>query len=841
MCTNGTQKTICVLCLISYWSAFSQIDSLPIQTIDSSTAVFNLAGLNGFETDETLEDQELNPLLTSSPDVYVQFATFQFGAARYKTRGAAAKNQLVMMNGIDMANPENGLASWGNWGGLNDITRFTDNQMGNAVFAYGFSGPLGYVHIDAKASGYRKGTRFSYSNSNRQFKNRLMITHSTGNLSNGWAFTASASHRSGNLYIPGTFIQASSFYMSADKRINTKHLLSLSGLFAPTERAGSGTEQQETYELTGSNYYNARWGYQNGKARNASIRKSARPVLFISHTYQPKHGTQWNTSVAYVSGKNSISGLNWNQAPNPNPDYYRYLPSYCYANGDTLEGNLITEKWRNDRDTRQIHWDQLIAMNRANLYSIPSANAPVNTIETRARYILENRTEALNQVSFNSTYLKRFRKIFSSSGVNGTYYANRKYKEVEDLLGASYWLDYDQFAQGLGIDPAIQQNNLDAPDKKIYKGDRFGYDYTIHIRKAELWTQLEYKLKKLDVYAGWSLSTSNVWRESFMANGKFPNASKGESVKVTFINYGLKGGATYKLSGRQFLTFHATLFTKPPVTNNLFIAPDVRNDLVNEIKNEKNLSSDLNYIIKAPGFKFRLSAYYTRVKDLSWLKTYWSDLSNTFIHYIMTGVNQQQTGVELGLEKTIFVVHTFQAALGWGNFIYTNRPLAQAWQSNNNTALFNQRRVYLKNLHLGGSPQVAMGIAYRYLSSNRLFAGINLNYFDQIFAEINPDKRTVEALGTYSLDDVSRVKKIIEQEQLPSYFILNGSIGKSLKIYKKYTLNIQLSINNLLNNKTIAIFTTEQLRWDVQYPDRFPNKYTYMPGLTYMALINMNF
>lgn len=64
-----------------------------------------------------------------------------------------------------------------------------------------------------------------------------------------------------------------------------------------------------------------------------------------------------------------------------------------------------------------------------------------------------------------------------------------------DLLGATYWLDYDQFAQNLGVDPIYQQNNIETPDKKIVKGDRFGYDYIIHVNRVEAWSQLEYTLK----------------------------------------------------------------------------------------------------------------------------------------------------------------------------------------------------------------------------------------------------------------------------------------------------------------------------------------------------------
>lgn len=669
-----------------------------------------------------------------------------------------------------------------------------------------------------------------------------MITHTTGTTRNGWAFALSASNRSGQLYVPGTYINAYSLFVSVDKRLTDSHLLSFTAFAAPTERGGAGMHQQEAFQLTETNYYNSMWGFQNGHARNSSVRKTLKPVLILSHNYKPGTTTQFNTSLAFTFGRSSISGLNWNQAANPRPDYYRYLPSYYYSTADEQKGNELRNKWQNDLSTQQINWDQLIALNRANLYSLPSsAGQPVNTTETRARYILENRGENSRNLVFSTAFNKRFEKITFSAGVNTQIYENRKYKEVEDLLGASFWLDYDQFAQGLGIEPFIQQNNIDDPDKKIIAGGKFGYDYKLHIRKADAWSQVEYHKGRFEIYSGFSISHHKIWKESFMANGKFPGTSKGLSEKLPFFNYGVKTGVVFKITGRHYLTADGSFLTRLPDVNALFISPEVRNDVLSQQRNEKISSGELSYIIKSPGYKFRFTAYYMQTNDQARIKTYWSDVSNNFINYLLTGVNQRQSGVELGFEKTFFVAHSLQCALGFGNYIYTNRPLAQAWQSNNNMPLFKDRTVYLKNYRIGGAPETVIGIGYRYTSSRRWHAGINFNYFDQLYTEINPDRRTIETVGKYSVEELELAQKITEQEKLPSYFVFNMLAGKSFRFSKKYFLTVNLSINNLLNNKNIIISGAEQLRWDSQYPQRFPSKYSYMQGATYLLMINFNF
>lgn len=841
------KKVIYGVALFSSVTIFAQTDSTTVNDSQSDTTgnKFNIPifSTSGGDVDADLEQQDVSSLLQSSRDVFTQFASFQFGAGRYRMRGYPAENQLVMINGVNVNNVETGFSSWSNWGGLNDVTRYVETRVGNVANRYGFSGAGGYTNIDSKASGFKKGTRISYANANRIFRNRVMVTHSTGMMQNGWAITLSASSRWGNeVYIPGTYFRANSFYASVDKRINDKHLLTFTGFGSPIEQGRAAAAQKEAYQLTGTNYYNDLWGYQNGEVRNSSVSKVNRPMLMLSHIFNISTESKLTTSIFYNFGKSSLSGLNWNNAPNPRPDYYRYLPSYYYESGDTATGDMVKHNWENDVNTSQINWDRLIAMNQANLYTPPSQAGQINTTETRSRYILENRVENLKNIGFNSVYNTRLDKIFLSIGLNANIYKNRKYKELEDLLGGTFWLDYDQFAQNLGVDATYAQNNLDEPDKKIYKGDRFGYDYSVNVNRAELWGQAEYSTQSFDFYGGLSLSDNQLWREGFVANGKFPTTSKGESKKLNYFNYGLKGGVTYKINGRHFLTANGTILTRTPEVANVFISPRVRNDIVDGVTNEQVIGGDINYIIKYPGFKFRATYYNTQINNQVWLRTYWSDLYNNNVNYIMTGVNQNHSGVELGLEKTLFTAHVVQAAFGWGQFVYTNQPKAQAWQDNNNTQLFSDRTVYWTNYKVGGTPQLVAGLGYKYNAKQHWFAGVNLNYFDQIYLDPNPDRRTAEAVSKLTDVESQEYHEIIDQEELPSYFTLNANAGKSFRIMKKYFLNINLSVNNLLNDKNIISGGFEQLRWDQNHvATRFPPKYFYMLGTTYMATVNFNF
>jgi hypothetical protein len=838
------KKRILLSVLLFYQFSYSQTDTAHTNT-DSlenffSMPVFNTAGENA---ETQFEQQDVSSLLQSSKDVFTQFAGFQFGLARYSIRGLNTRNQNITINGVQVNSPETGSASWSSWGGLNDVTRYPEVGIGPALNRTSFSGAGGFINFDSRASSFKKSSRLSYAGGNRVYRHRMMATRSTGMLPKGWAVSVSASSRFGDqVFIPGTYFRASSFFISADKKISDKHMLSFTGFFAPLEQGRSSAATKQAYELTGTNYYNADWGRQSGKVRNANVATSARPTFIFGDVISLKNNAKIYLSGFLTFGKTGSTGLNWYDADNPRPDYYRYMPAYWLSEGDTSDAEELRANWRGNETTRQINWDRMVQMNEANLYTDPHLlGQSLNSTETRARYIVENKIENLLHTGLNAIINKRIRKLFLSAGFQASQYHNRKYKEVEDLLGSSYWIDVDQFAEGLGVEESIMQNDLDNPNKKVRKGDRFGYDYSVNIQKTETWGQLEQTFSNLDLYAGISLSYSKVWRQGYVANGKFPGNSKGKSDVNGFINPAIKAGYSWKISGRNYFTANGLIQSRAPQISNLFISPKVRNDIVSAAGNEQVLSADVNFIAKYPAFKMRLTYYTTQINNQTWLRTYWHDSYNTNVNLVMKNVNQNFQGIEFGAEKTIRTIHLVQVAFGYGTNVYTNRPTLEAWQDNNNQPIFTGRTSYLKNYRVGGTPQLVSGLGYKYSGKKHWFAGLYANYVDEIYVEPNPDRRTKEATAKYIEGEEEMSNGITKQERLPGYFYLNANAGKSFRIKRKYFLNFNLSINNLLNNTNAITSGFESLRWDQTDIHRFENKYYYMNGISYMLMMNCSF
>ncbi len=802
------------------------------------------------DLDAELGAQDISGILQSSRDIYTSTAGFSFGSARYRIRGYDSRNTQVSINGVFVNDMESGWATWSQWAGLNDVTRYMEVRTGVSPSRYNFGGLGGYTDINVRASSLRKGIRVSYASANRAYRNRLMFTASTGMRKDGWAFSFSGSRRwAEEGYVEGTSFDAWAYFLSAEKKVNDKHSLSFTAFGAPIVQGRQGVAIQEAYDLAGTNYYNPNWGYQNGEKRNARMSFDHKPVLMLSHRYKPDANTNWNTTLYYTFGRDGLTGMQWFDAQDPRPDYYRYLPSYYMpslsVNGqnDPMMAARLTSEWQNDVNRRQINWDQLYFANGKNLYTVQNANgiAGNNVTGNRSKYILEEQRADPTRIGINSVYDKAL-----ANNVHVTYGASfhrqktHYFKVIDDLLGGDFWVDVDQFAERDFNDSLTAQNDLDQINKVVREGDMFGYDFDIHTRLYNAFGQYEKKWSHLEVYGGAEVTYTSFWRDSRLRNGRFPEQSFGTSEMHNFFTYGLKGGAVGKLTGRHFISANVVWMTRPPIPRTAFISPRTRGEVIDGLTTEKIWSGDLNYIVRSPRLKGRATVYYTRMSDGLWSRSFYHDEYRTLVNYTMTGVDQVHQGVELGLEAKLSATWSATAVLGTGDFRYASRPEATITRDNNPEVFDAGRTVYWENYKVGGMPQTAASLGVRYNSPKFWFAGVNANYFDDMYLDPNPDRRTAEAIGNYVESD-PQVALLTDQTKLDPGVTVDLFLGKSWMIKRQYRVAVNATISNLLNNTDLRVGGFEQSRYDRTDANRFPPKYSYLFGRNYFAMVTFSF
>ena len=826
--------------------------SLNAQTDSSATKTDSLLNKQNFPTftssldalEGDSEAQDVSGLLQSSKDVFSNIAGFNFSAARYRVRGYDSENFTVSMNGITLNNPEGGRAIWAFWGGLNDITRYQESKSGISASSYNFGGIGGFSNIDARATSIRKGSKISYAYANRSYNHRIMITHSTGMMDNGMAVVISASKRSSNEgYVEGTFYNGASYFLSIEKKFNEKHTLGVVGFGAPTIQGKRSISTQETYDLTGNNYYNSYWGYQNGEKRNSRIRNNHKPRIILTHYFKMNDKTTLNSSAFYSFGKEGNTRLNWYSAADPRPDYYRNLPSYFNNPGDEAMFEELTVLWQaNDPTTTQLDFDQMFFANSKNLFTQTNANGGTESVTgNRAKYIIEEARKDISHYGFNTVFNhKKNDKITLIGGLNVSLYKSNNYKIINDLLGADFWVDVDQFAERDFADESVAQSDINNPNRIIKEGDRFGYNYDININTYNGFGQIEGTTTKIDWFAGLSITSTSFWRTGNYKNGLFPENSLGDSEKQTFFNYGVKAGGIYKLTGRHLIRLNGAYLTRAPFSRTAFVSPRTRDQVVPNLKSEQVMSGDISYIVRYPKVKTRATFFHTTIKDKTWSRSFYHDELNTFVNYMMTGVDQVFTGVEFGAEVNIISTVTISAAFATGQFLYDSRPTATIIQDNSTNSLAEDKTIYFKNYRIGGIPQTVGSIGLQYRSPKYWFAGVNFNYFTDIYLDANPDRRTEEAISKYISTD-PQVAEIIDQTKLDDDYSVNLFAGKSWRIKNKYYIRFNLNVNNVLNNTDFQTGGFEQLRYDQNEIGKFPPKIGYMYGRTYFAMVSFSF
>lgn len=806
-------------------------------TLNQSETGMTEITLSG-ESDD--KDQAVSGLLHSSGDVFTNTASYTFSSMFFRMRGYDSEYENVYIEGVPVNDGESGRAVYGEWGGLNDAFRNREYLNGIEPGRFSLGSLGGATNFTTRASKQRKQTKFSYALSNRSYTNRLMLTYSTGMMKNNWAFTVSGSRRWGNEgYVDGTFYDGYAYFLGAEKKINSRHSIALTAYASPTRRGMSSASTQEVYDLLDNNYYNSSWGMQQGEKRNSKVRSSNEPMIILSHYWTLDEKSSITTSMAYTFGKTGTTGLNWFNARDPRPDYYRNLPNYQPSYPDPVDPilqSITAEQWKSDINRRQINWDYLYQSNYLS-----------NLAGKQALYIVENNVTATQQWYLNSRLNKQTSDHSNfSGGVELTHYKGSHYKLMDDLLGANYWVDIDQYSQrDFKADTVKLQNDLKNPNRVIKEGDRFGYDYDIYSNNGNLWALEQFTFPRQDFYVGASLSASQYWRYGNMMNGRDTLTSYQKSAVHSNLNFAVKAGYTYKISGRHYVTANAAYITRPPVLRDAYISPRTTAKLTPGTTDMKILSGDVSYILKYPNFNGRITVYQTMFKDYSELMRFYDDDLKTFVNMSMTNEERVHQGLEVGAEYKPLSNLSIVGVVSYGNFRYTNRPLGTR-NYDNGSYPDTTETIYLKNFYVGGSPQLASSVGLRY-NKNYWFFDLNANFYDKIWLDVNPQRRTTATIYGLLPSEQDIIKKITEQTQLDGGFTMDASIGKSIRV-KSYFININFSVSNILNNQKLISGGYEQSRIDfntagnrVENLNAFPPKYYYAYGRTYFFNVGFRF
>ncbi len=833
--------------------------------LSADNSVYAGTGNDDYTHDDAnvLEDegamQSIGTIQGATDNIYYQATNYDFSVMRFRYRGYDSNWNAGYINGFNFNDGMRGRFNFSGLGGMTSSAfRNRSVDVGLDASNYGFGNIGGSSNFTTYASEYAPGFRGNFSYTNSNYMLRLMMQYSTGLNKHGWAFSASIIGRyAPEGVIKGTFYNSLGYSLSLQKVFNDKHSINLTTWGAPTQRATNTAATQEAYDLAGTNLYNPSWGYLDGKKKSSKIVESFDPAALVNWIWKPRMGTTVNTGVGFRHSAYSSSALNWYQSADPRPDYYRYLPSY-YNPANPWSGNYLEDGendplwdtyeanyqyyrhlWQSDESMRQIDWD---AIYRTNLLNRTNYDRNPELVG-QSSYILENRHSNFSSWMFNSYVDHRINDFMTlQGGVSFNYTDGHYFKTVRNLLGGEFWRDIDNFSErDFPGNPEILQNNLNDPNRRVKEGDKFGYDYHIRTITAKAWLQNQISTRHWNVNYGLEVSYTNFMRHGEMRNGRAPENSYGPGKRHTFDNAAFKAGATYKINGRNYIVAHASYGTRAPMPDQAYVSPRVKDTAIQGLKSERFLSADIAYVWNYNRFRGSVGGFITEMWNGIKRTGFYDYQLNTFMNYSMSGMHTQYRGIELGMSYKILPSLTASAAATIASYKYKNDPLGVRSYENGSQEDVT-RRVYLKNYHIGGTPQQAYNVSLNYAAPKNWFFELSANWMGDAYVDLAPSRHeempdlytVVKPAPGQSYEEAikEKISEITTQEKLKDAFVLNLSIGKL--IYTKWgSLNFNLSVNNLLNNRNIQTGGYQEGKFDYTTYDvsKFPNKYYYAQGI----------
>ena len=836
------------------------IDLGTILLEEDFAAVANLGVINLTENDLGDDDSGSDTssgLLQATKDPFQQAAAFNWGSAFFKVRGLDNEYGRTLINGIVMNKIYDGRPQWGNWGGLNDATRNQVFTSGSTPSDDTFGGILGTQSISTRASHIRQGAKAGFSYSNTNYTWRPYAIYSSGMGKDGWAYVVSASYRGAKEgFWDGTNYDALSLFAAVEKKFNDNHSLNFTAIYAKNKRAKNSPVTDEQVALKGYKY-NSYWGYQNGDKRNSRYKDVEEPIFMLTHYWTIDDRSKLTTTASYQFGHIANSRFNYQDNMNPDPTYYRNMPSYALNNSDrnTMEWlpnyGLAEAKAEEFIKYGQVDWDWI--------YNVNLENNGVSKI------ILYEDKQKDNTFSFNSSFQTQLTDhITFDAGVNYRRLTSHNYKIATDLLGGYTYRDIDNYQ-----DAGKQDSDLNHPNRYIKKGDTFGYNYKMFADVVNVFSQFIFDYDKFDFYIAQNIGYTRYERDGLYKNAIYPNNSYGKGNASDFNTFGFKSGATYHITGRHAVNLNVAYYNQAPSIRNTFANVRVNNFVTPGITNEDIYSVDGSYIIRTPKLKARISGYLSEIKNSTQINFYYADgagivdangelltaSGGAFVSEILTGVDKRNLGLEFGAEYQVTQTIKATAAAAIGQSFYTNNPNIRLNSDNVGTS-FDYGQAYLKNYRSGNGPQTALSLGLEYRDPSYWWVGANVNYLANAYTNVSALRRT----DNFVMDPATPgqkfpgltdegVRSMLKQEKLNDFTLFNITGGKSWRLPNRNIIGFFASVNNVFNKK-YKTGGFEQAR-NANYKQEilntqsgvntFGNKYWYGYGRNFFVNVYYNF
>ncbi|MCI6197771.1 MAG: TonB-dependent receptor [Prevotella sp.] len=755
------------------------------------------------------EDDDMSQNVTivnSNSNIYANEVGYLWSPVRFRYRAFNQKYNDVYINGALMNDAESGQFRYSQVGGLNNQTRSGEYSLPFEANNFSMPSMGGANNYNFRPSAMPIGNKAALSVANRNYTLRGMYSYSSGLNDKGWAVAAALTYRWADRgYVEGTFYNSLSYFLGVEK-VTGNHSISFVTWGNPTERASQGASTDEMYWIANDRYYNPYWGYQNGKKRNSRVINDFAPTALLTWDWKINDDMKLTTSLTGKYSMYKSTKLNYNNSDNPQPDYWKVLPSSYFNVWNEDDNSYRTESawdaWNNaynwlssSKVNRQIDFDRLYA-----------ANVSASQQGADAMYYIQAKHNDQLDFKLSSTLdMKLDDRQKLVMGMNLGTTKGMHYQTMDDMLGATQFHNINYYALGkYDINSEQVQYDLNNPNAKVGDGDRFGYDYNILVDRADFWTTYSATLSRMHAFVSARVGGTQMQRDGKMRNGLAKDNSYGKSGTARFLDGGGKIGLSFNLGMGNIIQLGAGYELRTPTAYTAFASPEINNDFVANLKNEKVLSAELGYSLNTSWVRANVNAYYSRIKDATEWQCFYFDNANSFSYVSLTGVEKEYYGVEYGLKFKITSAFSIQAVGTVSEAKYANDANVRYMLSTSGD--YGNDICHLKGVREASTPLLAQSLTLSY-SNKGWFIDLTGNYYDHIYLSPSVYYRYDE-ICEHDNDGNAIVPDQLEGN---GGFMLDASIGKLIRL-KKGQLSINLTLTNILNNRDICTGGYEQSR-----------------------------
>ena len=742
------------------------------QTRETPVAFSNISPA---KIEEQLASQDIPLILNSTPGVYATQSGGGDGDARINIRGFNQRNVAVMLDGIPVNDMENGWVYWSNWFGLDAVMRGTQVQRGLGASKLAIPSVGGTINITTKGIDAKKGVSLKQEFGTAGYL-RTTLGLTSGRLQNGWGVTFAGSYKKGNGWADQTWTEGWFYFLRVDKEIG-KHLLSLSAMGAPQKHG------QRSYKRRMS-AFDTDYAIKNGMTQEyIDNLDNNHLAVDMGLKYNPNWGYLnrayiTDTDTIFPGSKETSTANNYYHKPMFSlRDFWSvneklYISNVLYLSIGSGGGRSFSNSSSLDTATKQVNLQKTY---NSNLNITPGYWNKTNLSSNIMRNAVNNHF----WLGLLSTFDYTINDAFSvSGGIDLRTYKGEHYREIDDLLGGSYFLD--------------NGNENENNQTKKYVGDKIGYYNDALVRWGGLFAQLKYQNGNLTTFVNLTGSVSGNKRIDYFLP-VLEDGSTNETGWKYIPGFTVKGGINYNLNETMNVFMNLGYLSKAQRFQNVY---NRENELFLAIKNEKVQAIELGYSYVLPRLTLNVNAYYTAWKNKPADKTtYMNDPEDPEKRYTVNinNMNALHKGIEFEFAFRITRNLVFESLLSLGDWKWTSADTALIYDDNGK--FIGTKPFDARGLYVGDAAQFQNRESLRWEIIKGLYVSGSFTWFGKHYAEFNPlDLDPNESPDSFDENGNPR-----QSWGIPNYYMVDFHAGYSWRV-KKLGFQLRASVLNALDN-----------------------------------------